>query len=106
MYAYAEIKGYQYRIAPGEEIQVPLFDISPGEKLEIAPLIAYYDGEKAIFGEACQGLSAKATVVSHGKSLRILVFRKKRRKDFRKRIGHRQGFTTIKIDEIVKAQEA
>jgi len=103
MYAYAEIKGQQFRLEPGSKIQVPLFDKQPGESFEITPLIVLNDGEKSLFGAACQGALAKATVVEHGKTDRILIFRKKRRKGFQKCNGHRQNYTTIKIDEIVKA---
>lgn len=105
MYAYAEIKGHQFRLEPGKEIKVPLFKNEPGDTIEIAPLSAYNDGKTSLFGEDCKDFSAKATVVSHGRDPKILVFHKKRRKGYKKSQGHRQDFTTLKIDEIVKAQE-
>jgi large subunit ribosomal protein L21 len=103
MYAYADIKGMQFRLVPGEKVKVPLMDQKPGDKIEISTLLSYNDGEKNFFGENCAGFLAKATVLAHGKDPKIIVFRKKRRKGFRVTKGHRQDFTTIQIDELTKA---
>lgn len=103
MYAYAEIKGHQFRLTPGEEIEVPLFTNEVGENIEISPLLLYNDGKKSLFGPDCQGFTAKATVTAHGRSPKIIVFRKKKRKGFKVSNGHRQDFTKIRVDEIVKA---
>jgi len=103
MYAYAEIKGHQFRLAPGDEIEVPLFKNEVGENIEISPLLVYNDGKKSLFGADCQGFAAKATITGHDRSPKIIVFRKKRRKGFKTKNGHRQGFTKIRVDEIVKA---
>lgn len=93
----------QFRLVPGEKINVPLMAQNPGDKIEIAPLLSYNDGEKNYFGENCSGFAAKATVVAHGRDDKIIVYRKKRRKGFRMTKGHRQDFTTIQIDELTKA---
>jgi len=103
MYAYAEIKGHQFRLTLGEEIEVPLFKNEVGENIEISPLLLYNDGKKSLFGPDCQGFTAKATVTAHGRGPKIIVFRKKKRKGFQVSNGHRQGFTKIRVDEIVKA---
>lgn len=105
MYGYAEIKGYQFRIVPGEKIEVPAFNAEVGSKVDIAPLLLYSDEDKTLFGEECAGFTAKATIVAHGKGDKIVVFKKKRRKGYKVTRGHRQKYTSLRIDEIVKSQE-
>ena len=105
MFGYAEIKGRQYRLAPGEMVKVPSLPVAEGEKYDIAPLLMFNDGQAAMFGGDCAGYTAKATVMRHGREAKIIVFKKKRRVDYRVKRGHRQGFTLLRIDEIVKDKE-
>jgi len=105
MHGYAEIKGHQFRIVPGEEIKVPSLDMEAGSRYEISNILMYDDGEKQLFGEDCKEFVAKATVVAHGRDEKVIVFKKKRRNDYRVKNGHRQGFTSLMIDDIVKSKE-
>ncbi|NQS98855.1 MAG: 50S ribosomal protein L21 [candidate division Zixibacteria bacterium] len=106
MYGYAEIKGHQFRLIPGEEIEVPAFEVEVGGEIDISPLLVFADGEQTFFGGDCAGFTAKATVIAHGKYPKIIIFKKKRRKGYKVTRGHRQKFTTLRIDEIVKIEEA
>ena len=80
--------GKQFLVKQGQTIRVPSLEAEAGSSIELETLLT--SGEKA----------AKATVVSHGKDQKIVVFKKKRRKQYKRTRGHRQGFTTLKIDSI------
>lgn len=106
MYGYAEIKGRQYRLTPGEKVKVPSIEAEVGSSFDISPLIMFNDGQAALFGRDCASVKARTTVLEHGKDPKIIVFRKKRRKGFKVKKGHRQGFTMLRIDEINSGKEA
>jgi large subunit ribosomal protein L21 len=103
MHCYAEIKGHQFRLTPGEIVEIPALDLDLGSQFEIKNILSFHDSGVALFGKDCQGIFAKATVVSHGKGPKVRVFKKERRMDYQVLRGHRQKFSTIRIDEIVKA---
>ena len=105
MYGYAEIKGHQFRIVPGEEIKVPSIDVEEGSQYDISNFLMYDDGKKQLFGTDCKNISAKATILSHGRNGKIIIFKKKRRKGYQVSNGHRQGYTALMINEIVKKKE-
>ena len=101
--AYAIIKsgGKQFRVEEGKTVRVPSIDKQAGETVELAAvLVAGEDGAKV--GSTLDAGSARvaATVVEHGRDDKIIVFKKKRRKHYKRRQGHRQGYTTLKIDSI------
>ena len=95
--AYAIIKtgGKQFVVEEGHTVRVPSIDAEAGKSLELNALVAGKDGETVI-GDA----KVSATVVDHGRAAKLLVFKKKRRKHYKRKQGHRQGFTTIRIDSI------
>jgi large subunit ribosomal protein L21 len=80
--------GKQYLVEEGQTIRVPSLEAEAGSSIELETLLT--TGEKPIL----------ATVVSHGKDQKIVVFKKKRRKQYKRTRGHRQGYTTLKIDSI------
>ena len=101
--AYAIIKsgGKQFRVEEGKTVRVPSIDKQAGETVELdAMLVAGEDGAKV--GSTLDAESARvaATVVEHGRDDKIIVFKKKRRKHYTRKQGHRQGYTTLKIDSI------
>jgi large subunit ribosomal protein L21 len=105
MYGYADIKGHQFRVVPGEKIQAPALDLEVGAEYEIAPFFMFNDGQASMFGADCAGVKAKSIVEEHGLDKKIIVFKKKRRKGFKVKNGHRQKYTILRISEIVKTQE-
>ncbi len=106
MYGYAEIRGRQFRLVPGGTVKVPSIDLEVGSGYEISPLLMFNDGQATLFGKDCANVKAKTTVVEHGYAPKIIVLRKKRRKGFKVRRGHRQGYSLLRIDEIVSEKEA
>jgi large subunit ribosomal protein L21 len=101
MYAIFVDGSRQYKVVEGQELEVDYRDVSSGESLEFDRVLAYSDGSKLQFGAptvAGATVTAKVVGVFQGEKLVIQKFR--RRKTFRKRTGHRQLSTRIKIDKI------
>jgi large subunit ribosomal protein L21 len=82
--------GKQFLVKEGQTIRVPSMGADAGSSVELEALLSTGNGNGKI----------SATVVDHGKDQKIVVFKKKRRKQYKRTRGHRQGYTTIKIDSI------
>ena len=95
-YAIIRTGGKQFAVEPGQSIRVPSIEKKEGETVEIETLLVNKDGSVS----TGSGATLKATVVSHGRGEKIIVFKKKRRKQYKRKQGHRQGYTEIKIDTI------
>ncbi len=101
MYAVVKIKNQQFRVSPDLTLQVPLHDNEVGDKLTFEDVILLADGDDVKVGSpTVSGASVAAEVVAHGRSRKIVVFKKKRRKNYRRKNGHRQQYTEIKITGI------
>ncbi|MBF0280741.1 MAG: 50S ribosomal protein L21 [SAR324 cluster bacterium] len=101
MYAIIRTGGKQYRVEPGSEIQVDLLQSEPGAAFETNDVLLMNDGSTTRVGTpTIEGVVVKGTVVDHIKAKKIIVFKMKRRKGYRRTQGHRQQFTRIKIDSI------
>ena len=88
--------GKQFSVETGQTLRVPsISDKNEGDKVDIEALFVNTDG-KINLG----GATVKATIVGHGRADKIIVFKKKRRKQYKRKQGHRQGFTEITIDKI------
>jgi large subunit ribosomal protein L21 len=101
--AYAIIKtgGKQFRIEEGKTLRVPSIDKPAGESVELDVLMmGGGDGGTKVGSSLDAGARVAATVVDHGRDDKIIVFKKKRRKQYKRKQGHRQGYTTLKIDSI------
>ena len=99
--AYAIIRsgGKQFRVEEGATVRVPSLDKQAGEAVELEALVI--GGEEVKVGSpAVEGATVKGTVVDHGRGDKIIVFKKKRRKQYKRTQGHRQNYTTVKIDSI------
>jgi large subunit ribosomal protein L21 len=94
-YAIIRTGGKQFPVAEGQTLRVPTIDAEAGKKVEIETLVVG-EGAKAKIGAG----TLKATIVSHGRGDKIIVFKKKRRKQYKRKQGHRQGYTEIKIEKI------
>jgi large subunit ribosomal protein L21 len=101
MYAVIQTGGKQYKVSPGDMVRVEKLDAKPGDTVEIKDVYMVADGDKVSVGKPTLA-SAKVTaeVVGEGRGEKLLIFKHRRRKGFRKTIGHRQDFTTIKVKEI------
>jgi len=87
--------GKQFLVAPGKTVRVPSLAAAKGSAVELEALLMADDSVEA-------GNSGKvsATVVGHGRAPKIIVFKKKRRKHYKRKQGHRQGYTMLRIDSI------
>ena len=92
--------GKQFRVEKGGEVRIPSLKSEVGASVEL-DVLAASDGKSTKVGSAAlDGAKVTATVVDHGREPKIVVFKKKRRKHYKRTKGHRQGYTTIKIDSI------
>jgi large subunit ribosomal protein L21 len=93
-YAIIRTGGKQFNVEEGQTLRVPTIEEKEGKAIEIEALLI--GGDKV----SLDGGKVKATVIGHGRGDKIIVFKKKRRKQYKRRYGHRQDFTEIKIDKI------
>jgi len=102
--AYAIIRtgGKQFRVSPGDVIRIPtLADKNEGDTVEFNEvLVAGSDDGVRIGAPTLAGARVTATVLKNGRGPKIIVFKFKRRKQYKRTKGHRQGFTAVKIDSI------
>jgi large subunit ribosomal protein L21 len=95
MHAIIETGGKQYRVAPGDVVRVEKLAGDVGTEVDLPVKAAFQDG-----GELVTGATVKGTIVGAGRGQKILVFKFKRKKQYKKTIGHRQSFTTVKVGDI------
>lgn len=102
MYAVFRTGGKQFRAEPGTRLRVPSLDAEPGSSVVFDEVLIAGDGEETVQvgTPKVDGASVKAEVLRHGRTDKIIVFKRKRRKGYRKKQGHRQGFTEIRVDEV------
>ena len=101
MYAVVKIKGQQYRVEPGSTLQVPLLDDEVGADVTFEEVLMLADGEDVQVGSpTVAGATVAADVLRHGRSRKVVVFKFKRRKNYRRKKGHRQPFTEVSIKGI------
>jgi len=101
MYAIFEAKGKQFRAEPEATLRLPTLEAEPGERVTFDHvLVAGRDEETMVGRPALEGASVSAEVVRHGRGDKIVVYKMKRRKGYRKKQGHRQGFTEIRVLDI------
>ena len=102
MYAILETGGKQYRVERGSVLQVEALHAEVGQTLELKPVRFISTDEEPLPGQpVVEGAHVQATVIRNGRSRSITVFKKKRRKNYRKTRGHRQAFTQLRVDDIV-----
>ena len=95
-YAIITTGGKQFAVENGQTLRVPRIDEKAGKKVALSALLVGEGKDAVVGGDA----TVSATVVAHGKADKIIVFKKKRRKQYKRKQGHRQGFTEIKIEKI------
>ena len=101
MYALVEIKGKQYKAAEGILLKVDHIDAEPGNQVEFDSVLLVSDDKNVKVGQPyVKGVKVKAVVEEHGRDKKILVFKYKRRKNYRRTRGHRQQFSLLRVQEI------
>jgi large subunit ribosomal protein L21 len=102
MYAVIRTGGKQYKVVPGEKLKVEQIAAEVGAEVVLDQVLMVGDGEVVRLGQPIlAGATVKATVLSHGRGEKLQIFKMRRRKNYRRHQGHRQGFTELKIDGIV-----
>ena len=94
-YAVIRTGGKQFAVEEGQTLRVPSIEGDAGAKIDVEALVLG-EGKGAKIG----GANVAATIVGHGKGDKVIVFKKKRRKQYKRKQGHRQGYTEIKIEKI------
>ena len=101
MYAVIETGGKQYRVQEGDTIVVEKLDVAVGEKVTFERVLMISDGDTVKVGTpVVESSNVYGTVVEHGKGEKVVIFKYKAKKDYRKKQGHRQPYTMIKIEKV------
>ncbi len=101
MYAVIKDRGKQYTVRPGEAVRLDLMNVEPGAQLEFGEVLLLADGGDVKVGQpTVDGAKVTATVLGEWKAPKLIVFKKKRRKMYRRKQGHRQLYTDVRIDGI------
>jgi len=106
MFAIIRTDGKQYRVAQGDTVRLARMSAEPGDVFETDQVLAIGGEESELkFGSpVIAGAKVQGTVVQHGKDKKVIVFKRKRRKTYRRKYGHRQEHTMVKI-EMISAKE-
>ncbi len=102
MHAIIETGGKQYKVAEGDVLYIEKLDAEAGQSVTFDKVLAVLDGDSARFGTpTVDGASVTANVVKNGKGRKIIVFKYKPKKNYRRRQGHRQPYTKVEITKVV-----
>ena len=101
MYVVFETGGKQFRAEPGTLVRIPSLAAEPGATVTFERVLLSGDGSDIKVGAPLvQGASVTAEVVRHGRDKKVIIFKRKRRKNYRKKQGHRQGFTEVRVNQV------
>jgi large subunit ribosomal protein L21 len=102
MFAVIKTGGKQYRVAANDTLKIEKLEGQVGDVVEIGQVLAHGEGDKVTFGAPfVDGASVAAEIVEQGKARTVIAFKKRRRQNSRRKIGHRQLLTTVRISEIL-----
>ncbi|MBM3441565.1 MAG: 50S ribosomal protein L21 [Bacteroidetes bacterium] len=99
MFAIVKIAGQQFRVSTGQDLFVPHLDGSTGDKVTFTEVLLFDNNGKTSVGTDCN-VSVNAEILGERKGDKVIAFKMKRRKGFRKKIGHRKLYTHIRIGSI------
>jgi large subunit ribosomal protein L21 len=102
MYAVVKTGGKQLKVAVGETVSVELLDASAGSVVTL-PVLLVSDGERIFVGDAVAKATVTAEVLGHGKADKVVIFKLKKRKGYKRTRGHRQPLTLLKVTDIALA---
>jgi large subunit ribosomal protein L21 len=102
MYAVVKTGGKQYKVSAGETIEVEKLPLEVGQKIELDRVLLVKDDNKVQVGNpTVEGAKVMATVADQGKGKKVVVFKYKPKKRYRRKSGHRQAYTRLHIDKII-----
>jgi len=100
-YAVLETGGKQYRVATGDTVEIELLDAEAGQDVELDKVLAVSDGKELKIGMPyVEGAKVILTIVGHKRGVKVINFKKKRRKGYSRRVGHRQELTVASVKSI------
>ncbi|MBW1997524.1 MAG: 50S ribosomal protein L21 [Deltaproteobacteria bacterium] len=101
MYAIIQSGGKQYRVSPGDEIRIEKIEGSPGDRVTFDRVLLTSNGEKVEAGKPyLEGVTVTGRLTARGKARKVMVFKYKRRKGYRRTRGHRQQYCLVRIEGI------
>lgn len=100
MFAIVKIAGQQFKVEEGQQLFVHQLEASEGDNISFEDVLLVDNDGKVSVGTPTLNAKVNATVIGHQKGDKVIVFKKKRRKGYRRKNGHRQRFTKIQIDSI------
>ncbi|HHY76769.1 MAG TPA: 50S ribosomal protein L21 [Firmicutes bacterium] len=101
MYAIVETGGKQYKVSPGDVVRLEKLPGTRGDTLVFDKVLAVSDGGSLRVGNPyLEGTTVKATILRQGKARKILVFKYRSKTNYRRRYGHRQPFTEVRVDAV------
>ena len=102
MYAVVETGGKQYKVSAGDVIDVEKVLYEVGERIELDRVLLVADGDEVRVGQpTVEGAKVLATVVGHGKDKKVIIFKYMPKERYRRKKGHRQSYTQLKIEQII-----
>jgi large subunit ribosomal protein L21 len=101
MHAIIGTGGKQYRVAPGDVVRVETLEGEIGTEIEFPLLAVFKEEGHLVIGSDLGAATVKGTIVGNGRAKKILVFKFKRKKQYKRTIGHRQNFTEVKFGDIL-----
>ena len=102
MYAVIETGGKQYRVTPGQTIEINTLAGDVGSAVEFDRVLAISnDSNELVIGDALKTARVRGKIAAHGRGDKILVFKFKRKKQYKRTIGHRQNYTRVHVEEIL-----
>jgi large subunit ribosomal protein L21 len=103
MYAIVEIAGKQFKVTKDQQLYTPQLNVEAGSAITFDQVLLVEDGEDVVIGTpTVTGVKVTGRVLNHVRGDKIIVFKKKRRKGYKKTQGHRQDYTQVLIEGIVK----
>ena len=95
--------GKQYRVSEGDKLEVETLDAAPGDNIEFSEVLLLRDGDNVEVGTPLiEGAKVTAKVLEHGRGKKVQIVKFKRRKHYRRQMGHRQNFTRVEITGIAR----
>lgn len=99
-FAIVRAGGKQFRVEKGATLRIPALKEEVGASVDLEVLVTGADEEIRLGSPVVAGAKVTAKILDHGRAAKVVVFKKKRRKHYKRTQGHRQGFTTVKIESI------
>jgi len=107
MYAVIRTGSKQYRVSPGDVITVEKLDVPEGKKCSFEDVVLFHDGDRVVAGpKELSRVRVSGKVIGQGKSDKVIVFKYKPKKGYRKKRGHRQELTRVEIEDIIVRKSA